>query len=156
MTQKAGKLVGLNVMVDCSPKYHPEISGEGIEYTWANAKYNLQTVPNGKRKTAQQFMGQVRLTMATNKGSYLSCNKIQRFSTRAKDYIRAYHYLQNLVCPAKQSSSKITNLSMKDIEKMKKIYCLHQGVERCNKAWCSQNAEVAKVAKQKEGFISNK
>eukprot|EP00957_Ditylum_brightwellii_P196577 14978034-Ditylum_brightwellii.AAC.1 len=57
-TPKAGKLVGLNITVDSSPKGHPEVAGEGIEYTWANAKYYLQTIPIGKRKTAQQFMGQ--------------------------------------------------------------------------------------------------
>eukprot|EP00957_Ditylum_brightwellii_P048811 3703105-Ditylum_brightwellii.AAC.1 len=55
-----------------------------------------------------------------------------------------------------QSSSKITSLSMKDIEKIKKIYYLHWGVERCNTAWCSQNAEVSKVVKQKEGVVGNK
>eukprot|EP00957_Ditylum_brightwellii_P204664 15340321-Ditylum_brightwellii.AAC.1 len=76
MTQKAGKLVGLNVMVDHSPKGHPKVSGGGIEYTLANAKYYLQTVPIGERKTAQQFMEQVKLTLATNKGAHLSRGKI--------------------------------------------------------------------------------
>eukprot|EP00957_Ditylum_brightwellii_P094731 7214168-Ditylum_brightwellii.AAC.1 len=85
MTRKAGKLVGLNVTVDCSPKGHPEITGEGIEYTWANAKYYLRTVLIGKRKNAQQFLAQVRLALATNKGAYLSRNKIRHFSARARD-----------------------------------------------------------------------
>eukprot|EP00957_Ditylum_brightwellii_P041609 3151275-Ditylum_brightwellii.AAC.1 len=76
MTQKAGKLVGLNVTVDYSPKGHPEIAWEGIEYAWANAKYYLHTVPIGKRKIAQQFLAQVRLALATNQGACLSCNKI--------------------------------------------------------------------------------
>eukprot|EP00957_Ditylum_brightwellii_P078293 5952686-Ditylum_brightwellii.AAC.1 len=67
-------------MVDRSPKGHLEIAGEGIEYTWANAKYYLRTV---------------RLALATNKGARLSCNKIQRFSARARDYIGGHHYLQN-------------------------------------------------------------
>eukprot|EP00957_Ditylum_brightwellii_P146857 11179825-Ditylum_brightwellii.AAC.1 len=132
MTWKAGKLVGLNVMVRCSPKGYQEVAGEGIEYIWMNAKYYLHTDPIGKRKTAHQCMEQVKLALATNKGAHLSCNKIQCFSARAQDYIGAYHYLQNVPSPAKQSSSKITILSMKDIEKMKKIYLLYQSVERCN------------------------
>eukprot|EP00957_Ditylum_brightwellii_P201070 15323920-Ditylum_brightwellii.AAC.1 len=129
MIWKAGKLVGLNVTVDHSPKGHLEIAEEGIEYTWENLMYYLLTVPIGKRKTAQQFMGQVRLALATNKGAHLSQEKIQCFFTRARDYIGTYHYLQDVACPDKQSSSKITTLSMKGIEKMKKIYHLHQGVE---------------------------
>eukprot|EP00957_Ditylum_brightwellii_P190040 14467816-Ditylum_brightwellii.AAC.1 len=76
MTLKAGKLVGLNVMVDSSPKGYLEIAGEDIEYIWVNVKYYLSNVPIGKRKTAQQFMGQVRLSLTTNRGAHLSRNKI--------------------------------------------------------------------------------
>eukprot|EP00957_Ditylum_brightwellii_P030374 2300807-Ditylum_brightwellii.AAC.1 len=75
MTQKTGELVGLNVTVDRSPKGHLEIPGEGIEYNLTNTKYYLRNVPIRKRKTAQQFMGQVRLALATNKGTYLMRNK---------------------------------------------------------------------------------
>eukprot|EP00957_Ditylum_brightwellii_P013577 1024188-Ditylum_brightwellii.AAC.1 len=146
MTGKTDKLVGLNVTVDHSPKVHPEIAGGGIACTYANAKYYLRIIPIGKRETAKQFMGQVRLALATNKGLYLSRNKIQHFSARVQDYIGAYHYPQNFASPVKRFSSKITTLSMKDIERMKKMYCLHRGVERCDMAWCGQKSEVANVA----------
>eukprot|EP00957_Ditylum_brightwellii_P182682 13915036-Ditylum_brightwellii.AAC.1 len=130
MTCKSGKLVGLNVTVDCSPKDHPESTGECIEYNWANVKYYLRTVPIVKRKIVQQFMGQVRLALATSKGAHLSYKKIQHFSVRAQDCIGADHHLENVASPAKQLSFKITTLFMKDNEKMKKIYHLHQSVER--------------------------
>eukprot|EP00957_Ditylum_brightwellii_P061258 4648994-Ditylum_brightwellii.AAC.1 len=60
MTLKVDKLVGLNITVDHSSKGHLEVTGEGFEYTWEN----------------------VRLTLATNKGAHLSCDKIQHFSVR--------------------------------------------------------------------------
>eukprot|EP00957_Ditylum_brightwellii_P201236 15324705-Ditylum_brightwellii.AAC.1 len=110
----------------------------------------MWTVPIGESKTVQQFTGQIRLVLATTKGAHLSCDKIQYFSARARDYIGAYHHLQNVACPTKQSVSKITTLSMKDIKEMKKIYHLYRDVERSNTVWCSQNAEVPKVANQKE------
>eukprot|EP00957_Ditylum_brightwellii_P152422 11603423-Ditylum_brightwellii.AAC.1 len=54
MTQSAGKMIGLDVMVDHSPKGHPKVAGEGIEHTWVNSKLYLRTVPVLQRKTAQQ------------------------------------------------------------------------------------------------------
>eukprot|EP00957_Ditylum_brightwellii_P136023 10372837-Ditylum_brightwellii.AAC.1 len=68
MTQKAGKLVGLNVTVDRSPKGHPEIAGEGIDYTWASAKYYLHTVPNRKRKLHSSFWYRLDLHWQQTKG----------------------------------------------------------------------------------------
>ena len=146
MIRSAGKMIGLDVTVDRSPKGHPEVAGEGIEYTWANSKLYLRTVPISQRKTAQQFLQQVRLSLARSKGANLSKPKIRRFSARARDYIGAYHYLQN-VAPIKdkQSSTKMTSLSMKDIERMKRTYRSHRGVERCDSAWCDASADVTKA-----------
>jgi hypothetical protein len=51
MGEAAGRNLGISIMIDRSPKGHPEVAGEGIEYTWACAKFYLRTVPVGKRKT---------------------------------------------------------------------------------------------------------
>ena len=42
----------LNVIVDRTPKCHPEIAGEGIEYDWAAAKqyYCLLRIKEKRRK----------------------------------------------------------------------------------------------------------
>lgn len=40
----------LNVRVECSPKYHPEIAGEGIEYCWALAKNTYRGYPLRDKK----------------------------------------------------------------------------------------------------------
>eukprot|EP00978_Attheya_sp_CCMP212_P041040 scaffold230583_cov65-Attheya_sp.AAC.1 len=33
--EEIGKERGINIIIDRSPKCHPEVAGEGIEYTWA-------------------------------------------------------------------------------------------------------------------------
>eukprot|EP00957_Ditylum_brightwellii_P175450 13356884-Ditylum_brightwellii.AAC.1 len=53
--RQLGENLGVSVAVDCTPKGHSELAGEGIEYTWANSKIFLCRVPIGKRKTVEQF-----------------------------------------------------------------------------------------------------
>eukprot|EP00957_Ditylum_brightwellii_P109500 8351142-Ditylum_brightwellii.AAC.1 len=55
MTKKIGAKLGMDVVVDRSPKCHPEIAGEGIQYTWANSKMFLRGVPLEKRRNKGQF-----------------------------------------------------------------------------------------------------
>ena len=40
----------LGVEIDCSPKYHPEIAGEGIEYVWGFSKGTYRRMPLGTKK----------------------------------------------------------------------------------------------------------
>ena len=39
--RQVGENLGVSVVVDRTPKGHPELAGEGIEYTWANSKIFL-------------------------------------------------------------------------------------------------------------------
>jgi hypothetical protein len=45
MAAAIGKKLDLNITLDRSPKGHPEVAGEGIEYAWANSKIYLRQVP---------------------------------------------------------------------------------------------------------------
>ena len=148
MGETAGKNLGINVTIDRSPKGHPEVAGEGIEYTWANAKFFLRTVPLEKRRSVEQFKQQVRLALSRDKGAMLSQEKIIRFSARARDYIAAYHHLHKASQPktkdntASPHSTTLTTLKMKDIERMKRTYRSHRGVERCDTGYCTSAALV--------------
>eukprot|EP00957_Ditylum_brightwellii_P115703 8825766-Ditylum_brightwellii.AAC.1 len=44
-TTRMGKNLRISVVVDRTPKGHPELAGKGIEYTWANSEIYLQNVP---------------------------------------------------------------------------------------------------------------
>eukprot|EP00957_Ditylum_brightwellii_P094713 7212731-Ditylum_brightwellii.AAC.1 len=65
-----GEDLGVSVAVDCTPKGHPNLAGEGIEYTWVNLNIFLCCMPIGKRKTVEQFQKQVRLVLSTSKGKF--------------------------------------------------------------------------------------
>ena len=44
-----------NTKVICTPKYHAEIAGNGIEYCWAIAKNWFKRLLLSVRKTREQF-----------------------------------------------------------------------------------------------------
>eukprot|EP00957_Ditylum_brightwellii_P000168 13314-Ditylum_brightwellii.AAC.1 len=56
LQQRAHQLsenLGVSVVMDCTLKGHPELAGEGIEYTWADSKIFLCRVPIGERKRVE-------------------------------------------------------------------------------------------------------
>eukprot|EP00957_Ditylum_brightwellii_P044261 3357797-Ditylum_brightwellii.AAC.1 len=61
MSNRIGTPLGMNVTVDQSPKGHPEVAGEGIEYTWSNSKIYLRSVLLDNRRTKAQFLDAVKL-----------------------------------------------------------------------------------------------
>eukprot|EP00957_Ditylum_brightwellii_P115451 8805798-Ditylum_brightwellii.AAC.1 len=67
-----GENLGVSVVVDHTPKGHPELAGEDIEYTWVNSKIFLCRVPIAKMKTVEQFHKQIRLALSTSKGANLN------------------------------------------------------------------------------------
>ena len=56
----------LGVTVDCSPKYHPEIVGKGIEFCWGIAKNNY------RGRTLAEKKGKENLTQLVRE---CTCNK---------------------------------------------------------------------------------
>lgn len=84
---------GMNVIVDRTPKCHPELAGEGIEYTWDNSKSYIRGVPIGKRRRAADFLHHVHMALSQEEGANLNKNKVRKFSARARDYVAAYYIL---------------------------------------------------------------
>eukprot|EP00957_Ditylum_brightwellii_P104215 7937577-Ditylum_brightwellii.AAC.1 len=85
----------MNVTVDQRPKGHPEVDGEGIEYTWANFKISLRSVLLDNRRTKAQFLDTVKLAISRDVGAQLTKTKKLKISGRAKDFISAYYLLHN-------------------------------------------------------------
>ena len=80
----------LGVEIDCSPKYHPEIAGEGIEYVWGFSKSTYRRMPLGTKKK-QGFRELV--TAALNTNNVLTVSAIRKCAKRARMYMLAYHSL---------------------------------------------------------------
>ena len=45
----------LGVKIDSTPKCHPELAGEGIEYLWVLAKFFYRQSPIGEKRTKEKF-----------------------------------------------------------------------------------------------------
>ena len=91
--QEIGKSLGLSVIMERTPKYHPEVSGEVIEYTWAQSNIYMRSVTINKRRIIERFRNHVRLALSDEDGAELSNLKVRKFSACARNYIAAYHIL---------------------------------------------------------------
>ena len=141
MTKKIGQGLGLSVIVDRSPKCHPEVAGEGIEYSWANSKIYLRGLPIEQRRSKKKFNEKVRLAVSTNEGANLNKEKVRKFSARARDFIVAYHILHSSQHNNSTGNVQVTSLAKEDIIKARKRYRSHRGVERQQLGWCVKNCE---------------
>ena len=78
MLQSMGRKMG--VMIDRTPKCHPELAGEGIEYSWGCAKNFYRRLPLREKKKKEMFMSSVRKSLAQ---AILNQDRIVKFSKRA-------------------------------------------------------------------------
>jgi hypothetical protein len=87
--QLMGRTMG--ILVDCTPKCHCELAGEGIEYYWCCAKNFYCCLPLGEEKSKESFKVAVRKCLIKD---VLTKHHIRLFSRRAWQYILAYHAFQ--------------------------------------------------------------
>ena len=77
----------MGIIVDPTPKCHPELAGEGIEYAWGCAKGSYRRLPIKEKKSKQNFKKSVKKVLLEE---VLSTNRIRMFSRRARQYTLAY------------------------------------------------------------------
>ena len=58
-----------------SPKYHCEIAGEGIEYSWGNSKAKYRKIKVCDKKTVKQFREQARNCLSQ---TYLNLKRVRK------------------------------------------------------------------------------
>ena len=87
----------LRSSIDCSTKSHPELAGEGIEYSWGRAKCFYQSAKLKDKTGKANFLKlvQTSLSMTTHEGGGLDIHLIQKFSRCTRQYILAYYYLEH-------------------------------------------------------------
>ena len=73
-----------------SPKYHCDISGEGIEYSWVNSKYEYQQIKSSDKRFKRQFHKRVKECLSRG---YLDKKRVRINSRRAREYTVAYFIL---------------------------------------------------------------
>jgi hypothetical protein len=82
----------LGVVVNLTPKFHAELAGEGVEYSWAHAKAFYRRMPVSRKRGRENFKQLVKdCTCPIN---VLTKQRIEKFASRARAYICTYHHLE--------------------------------------------------------------
>ena len=84
----------IGVDIDRTPKCHPEMAGEGIEYAWALAKLKYRRSPIAAKRTKQKFRNLVQ--ECTDPLESLSKSRIRSCSKKARSYMKLYKVVQSL------------------------------------------------------------
>ncbi|KAG7342342.1 hypothetical protein IV203_007435 [Nitzschia inconspicua] len=104
----------LKVQVMFTPKFHAEMAGEGIEYSWGFAKGSYRRKPLQKKRKRSDFEDLV--DECTNVETELTKARIRRFSARARAYLCTYHYLAT----AEPTAAEPTAAAIQDNDQEKK------------------------------------
>lgn len=111
-----------------TPKFHCELAGEGIEYSWGAAKrfYRKQSLKD--KKTFQQFIELVKTSI-----SRINVQMARRFAGRARGYMLAYMHMkmkeQEQSTPEEDSKKEVRikiEKSHEYTEKIRKTYVSHR------------------------------
>ena len=115
----------LGVDVDRSTKSHPELAGEGIEYSWGRAKSVYRRAKLSQKKGMENFRSLVSNCLSIEEGNGkggLAAEMVRKFSRRARQYILAYFYIEHEM----KDSIKEGGLHEINIERIKKDFKTHR------------------------------
>ncbi len=118
MLQSMGRKIG--VMIDQTLKCHPELAGEGIEYSWGCAKNFYQCLPLSEKKKKEKFMSSMRKSLAQA--------ILNQDSKRAREYICAYHTIMRKETEAAKPDTHLNDpmVTPMKIEKLVKEFKMHR------------------------------
>jgi hypothetical protein len=85
LLQYHGRLLGVKVVQ--TPKCHPEIAGEGIEYDWGCRKGFYRRLPLSAMKTKNKFRESVKISLDMDK--VFTVERRHLFTKRACEYMVA-------------------------------------------------------------------
>ena len=123
--KKIGEKMGMTVVVERSPKCHPELAGEGIEYTWGYSKLCLRRIPISKRRNKKKFMEELKLALSTHDGAMITKGIVDKMCARARDYIASYYFLNK---KNDDETKRYSRLSKVSIERMRRLYRAHRSM----------------------------
>ena len=86
--QHVGQVLGVTVHI--TPKFHAEMAGEGIEYSWAVSKSVYRKMPLDSKRGKDSFKALVNECINRN---ILKTEVVRKLSKRARAYICAYYIL---------------------------------------------------------------
>jgi hypothetical protein len=128
--QYVGQKLGL--MIDRSPKYHPECAGEGIEYSWGCGKGMYRYLPIASKKGKDNFLKQVRVCLSSKPDTgNLRVSRIRSFARRQRRYICAYDLLHRQETERRQHPATAENEELIVVPAIIERYVKHFKCHRC-------------------------
>jgi hypothetical protein len=147
----------MGAIVDRTPKCHPELAGEGIEYIWGMAKLYYRHQPLARKRSKAKFMELVSECLSAVN---ITLSHVRKCSRRAREYIIAYKVFAQ-VQRDEQSTQQVngteqgtgidesTQLNFDLIEKSIKTYKTHRNVMDFDKGFI----KGLKLDVKKEVFV---
>jgi hypothetical protein len=124
----------LGITVDRTPKCHPEIAGEGIEYSWGCGKNRYRRLPWNEKRGKENFLKNVRECTSTK---HITQELVRKFSRRARRYMLAYY---KLACGLAEDEPSETTESKFVPIKIEKI------VQNCKTHRCAMDFDAKFIA----------
>jgi hypothetical protein len=116
--QHVGKELGVEVII--MPKFHAELAGEGIEYSWGITKGVYRRKPLKSKKGKESFKA---LVDECTSRQILTTNTVRKLSRWARAYICAYYALYE----SKRRGDDTPTLTLPFIERLAKSF-------KCNRS----------------------
>jgi hypothetical protein len=110
--QHVGQVLGVTVHI--TPKFHAEMAGEGIEYSWAVCKSVYRKMPLDSKRGKDSFKALVNECISRD---ILKTEVVRKLSKRARAYICAYYILH-------QQQQQQVDLPL--IDRLMKIFKTHR------------------------------
>jgi hypothetical protein len=115
--QHVGNELGVSVLI--TPKFHAELAGEGIEYSWGVSKGVYRQKPLDSKKGKESFKA---LVHACTSRDVLTTELVRKLSRRARAYICAYFALHE----SKKNGDDAPLLTLPLIERLVKAFKTHR------------------------------
>jgi hypothetical protein len=155
----------MGVLVNQTPKCHPEIAGEGIEYLWVLAKLYYRNRPLSRKWSKKKFRALVDECLLVEN---LTLTWIWMSSRQAQEYMIAYKVFDAVYRDTSlgqstpvgwELNSKWSDVSLNHdlIEKSMKMYKMHQNICDIDAMFIKKlNLEEGKVEFLKEVVVKMK
>jgi hypothetical protein len=114
--QHVGSQLGVSVII--TPKFHAELAGEGVEYSWGITKGLYRRKPLLSKKGKESFR---KLVCEVTSRDILKTATIRKLSRRARAYICAYYSLYE-----SKNKGDTTKLTLPLIERLVRAFKTHR------------------------------
>ena len=147
LLQFHGRKIG--VIIDHSPKAHPEVAGEGVEYNWGFSKLLYCRQPIELKSKKDKFRKLVRECISRE---LVTIQQRRKFERQAQRYLIAYLALAKFKNETSAEDGKEpleVTMSAALIEKIVKRYANHQCVLNQEKGFITKVINEMRIVKGK-------